>query len=92
MVQSPCAAPSQQWKADHASHWRKIAASPGAGADRLPGHDVGQRDDATWTVLADPETFYVEDYEGPLLPGELDRAREWGEELGRRLAGTAGSE
>lgn len=38
------------------------------------------------TVLADPETFYVEDYEGPLLPGELDRAREWGEELGRRLA------
>lgn len=44
------------------------------------------------TVLADPETFYVDDYEGPLLPGELDRAREWGEELGRRLAGAAGSE
>lgn len=44
------------------------------------------------TVLADPETFYVDDYEGPLLPGELDRAREWGEELGRRLAGTAASE
>lgn len=38
------------------------------------------------TVLAEPETFYVEDYEGPLLPGELDRAREWGGELGRRLA------
>lgn len=43
------------------------------------------------TVLADPETFYVADYEGPLLPGELDRAREWGEELGRLLAGKAPS-
>lgn len=30
---------------------------------------------------ADPESFYVDGYEGPLLPGELDRAREWGAQL-----------
>lgn len=36
-------------------------------------------------LLVDPESFYVDDYEGPLLPGELDRAREWGAELARRL-------
>ncbi|HMT49888.1 MAG TPA: hypothetical protein PKC36_07055 [Dietzia sp.] len=33
-------------------------------------------------LAADPETFYVDGYEGPLLPGELDRAREWGARLG----------
>ena len=33
------------------------------------------------TVVAGPESFYVEDYDGPLLPGELDRARDWGTTL-----------
>ena len=28
-----------------------------------------------------PESFYVSDTDGPLLPGELDRARAWGREL-----------
>lgn len=28
-----------------------------------------------------PQSFYVEDAPGPLLEGELDRAREWGREL-----------
>ncbi len=32
-----------------------------------------------------PETFWVADVAGPLLPGELDRAREWG----IRLAATS---
>lgn len=36
-------------------------------------------------LVADPESFYVDGYEGPLLPGELDRARAWGAELGGRL-------
>lgn len=36
-------------------------------------------------LLAGPESFYVEDYEGPILPGELDRARSWGVELIKRL-------
>ena len=36
-------------------------------------------------VLVDPEKFYVKDADGPLLPGELDRARAWGTEIARRL-------
>ena len=39
------------------------------------------------TLLTDPESFNVEDYDGPLSPGEHDRARAWGRELGRRLTG-----
>jgi hypothetical protein len=31
--------------------------------------------------LAKPESFYVEDVSGPLLPGEVERAERWGEEL-----------
>lgn len=33
----------------------------------------------------EPESFFVKDYEGPLLDGELDRAREWGHALGMKL-------
>jgi hypothetical protein len=32
-------------------------------------------------VIADPESFFVEDSEGPLAEGELDRARAWGASL-----------
>jgi hypothetical protein len=32
------------------------------------------------------ESFLVEDSEGPLEDGELDRARAWGRELARSLA------
>jgi flavodoxin len=39
--------------------------------------------------IADPESFFVEDSEGPLAEGELDRAREWGRDLAGR-AGRAG--
>ena len=34
------------------------------------------------------ESFLVEDTEGPLQPGELERARAWGAELARSLPGT----
>ena len=38
--------------------------------------------------IADPESFFVEDSEGPLAEGELDRAREWGRDLaGRAVRG-----
>lgn len=33
-------------------------------------------------AAAKPESFYVRDVSGPLLEGELDRARAWGERLG----------
>lgn len=32
-------------------------------------------------LIAAPESFYVRDAEGPLLDGELERARTWGAEL-----------
>jgi hypothetical protein len=35
------------------------------------------------------ESFVVEDTEGPLEQGELERARAWGAELARQLAATA---
>ncbi len=34
--------------------------------------------------LTNPESFLVEDSEGPLLAGEADRARRWGSELADR--------
>jgi hypothetical protein len=39
-------------------------------------------------VKVPPESFYVQGTEGPLLPGELDRARAWGERLAGRVATT----
>jgi hypothetical protein len=34
-----------------------------------------------FTRTVDPESFLVEGYEGPLVDGELDRARAWGHSL-----------
>jgi hypothetical protein len=41
------------------------------------------------SLVLEPESFYVDDYEGPLLPGELERARSWGAELARCAASSA---
>jgi hypothetical protein len=38
-----------------------------------------------YDVIGD-ESFLVEDAEGPLEEGELDRARAWGEQLARKLS------
>jgi hypothetical protein len=38
--------------------------------------------------LVPPESFWVEDMDGPLLDGELVRAAAWGRDLGRRLRRT----
>lgn len=35
-----------------------------------------------YTAVATAESFYVRDVEGPLLPGELARARTWGDQVG----------
>lgn len=37
---------------------------------------------AGYPQVLNPESFYVADVEGPLLDGELDRARAWGARLG----------
>lgn len=37
--------------------------------------------------VLEPESFYVQGYEGPLVDGEVERARRWGEELGTILTG-----
>jgi flavodoxin len=58
------------------SPWLTGVASRGI-AKRLRGHG--------YEVLS-TESFLVEDSEGPLEEGELDRAREWGRELARSLA------
>ncbi len=36
-----------------------------------------------YKIVADSNSFFVEDSEGPLAPGEVDRARKWGEGLAR---------
>jgi hypothetical protein len=41
------------------------------------------------TSCAEPMSFRVEGKTGPLLAGELDRAREWGEVLGLELTAVA---
>ena len=38
-----------------------------------------------YEVIADPESFFVEDSEGPLAEGELERAKAWGSELAKKL-------
>jgi hypothetical protein len=42
-----------------------------------------------YTLLVDPESFLVEDAEGPLAEGELERARDWGRTLAARLGPAA---
>ena len=53
-------------------HLPGSAARRAAAAVRRRGHPL----------IADPESFYVADVHGPLLPGELERARQWGRDLG----------
>jgi hypothetical protein len=37
-----------------------------------------------YDLVGDPESFFVEDSEGPLADGELDRAKAWGASLAER--------
>jgi hypothetical protein len=39
-----------------------------------------------YRIVAEPESFFVLDTEGPLKEGELDRARQWGDSLATVLA------
>lgn len=44
------------------------------------------------TLMAGPQSFYVTGTSGPLAPGELDRARRWGEQLGTAIASITATE
>jgi Flavodoxin domain len=41
---------------------------------------------AGFTIVAKPESFVVTGMAGPLAPGEIERANQWGEALGRTIA------
>lgn len=40
-----------------------------------------------YRIAAAAQSFYVDDVDGPLLDGELDRAVDWGRDLAARLVG-----
>jgi len=42
-------------------------------------------------LVAEPESFHVAGTPGPLVDGELDRARRWGEQLATAVSGAAGA-
>jgi flavodoxin len=64
---------------------RFIVEKGGYAAKRI----AGQLKKAGGNLIAPPEGFYVEDTEGPMKPGELERAAAWAEGLhqGLRLGG-----
>lgn len=59
----------------------------------LPGHAgraaAGRLHRLGCVMVVPPESFGVEGYEGPLLPGELARARQWAETIAARVAADA---
>jgi hypothetical protein len=59
---------------------RRLPGSAARKASRLARHEG-------FVSAFEPESFYVSDTEGPLLPGELDRARDWGVRLGEDTEG-----
>lgn len=61
------------------SRHRKMRYLPGSAARAA----ARLLDRAGWRTLVPPQSFYVGGMAGPLLPGELDRAEDWGEQLGR---------
>ena len=77
----------RQWLAERSGEGRKAAAFD-TRLDRSPAlTGVAARGIARrlhgggYELVAKPESFLVEDAEGPLAPGELERARAWGAKL-----------
>lgn len=62
----------------------KVRRLPGSAAKKAAkvAHDLGY-------APAGKESFYVADSPGPLMPGELDRAKAWGEQLATEMAARA---
>lgn len=61
---------------------RHLPGSAAKGAAKV-AHKLG------YAAAAQAESFYVEDVSGPLLAGELDRARAWGKGLGAQTVARA---
>ena len=63
-------------------------------ARRLPGSAAKAAARAArrhgYVTVAPPHTFWVQDTQGPLVDGELDRARDWGRELATAVAAARG--
>jgi hypothetical protein len=41
-----------------------------------------------YRVIAEPESFFVTETEGPLKDGEVERARRWGESIASLATGS----
>jgi hypothetical protein len=61
----------------------RLANPMAGGASRTIARRLRRRG---YTIDSDPQGFIVEGGEGPLRPGQWDRARNWGAELGRYSA------
>lgn len=86
----------REWLAEARQH-RPVLSLPVAAFDtrvsrvrRLPGSAARKisrlAPGATLEPLVDVASFYVDDVAGPLVDGELDRARDWAHALTRKLA------
>jgi len=94
----PCATAEpgiRSWLSEQAGDGRAAAAFD-TRADKSPAltgsaaRGIGKRLRRRGFQLAiEPESFLVEDAEGPLADGELERAREWGRMLANQIASTA---
>lgn len=62
-----------------AKSFRYLPGSAAGSASRLMRHK-GLK------LIDEPHSFYVTDMEGPLAPGELARARDWGTHLGKAVS------
>jgi hypothetical protein len=63
--------------------WLARGRPPGTRAAAAGAHLLRRQG---FTLISRAEPFLVEDTEGPLLDGEVERASEWGRELARRAA------
>jgi hypothetical protein len=84
----------RSWLSEQAGDGRSAAAFD-TRADKSPAltgsaaRGIGKRLRRRGFELAvEPESFFVEDAEGPLVEGELDRARAWGRTIASRVAST----
>jgi hypothetical protein len=85
----------RQWLAQQSGD-RRPAAAFDTRIDRSPmltgaaSRGIARRLQAGgYEVIADPESFFVEDSEGPLADGELERARQWGGRLAALVSARA---